>query len=94
MTHVNAIGCKGVEVFGVEILVCLFLGPARHQLVAVSQLFSGFGKLHVGTHIIGHLEVDQFFDEFVSSLVGRLSEWADGEPSRPGLEIDATRSRS
>lgn len=30
----------------------------------------------------------------ISNLVSRVSEWADGEASRPGLQIDASRSRS
>lgn len=30
----------------------------------------------------------------ISGLVSRVSEWADGESSRPGLQIDAGRSRS
>lgn len=38
--------------------------------------------------------VNALLAPLVSSLVGRLSEWAEGESSRPGLEIDASRSRS
>ena len=60
--------CESIEVRGVEIFVGLFVRTSRHQLVAMGQFLPCFDQVHVGAHIVGHLEVDQLGDEFIPAF--------------------------
>ena len=66
-------------------------------LLGLMSIVDGPGQKTAWTGIGGmfpHAVVTAIAAPVISSLVSRLSEWADGEASRPGLQIDASRARS
>lgn len=70
--------------YGVGLLALMSLiGGAKQE-----GPWTGFGGM------FPHALVTAVAAPLISSLVSRVSEWADGESSRPGLQIDASRSRS
>ena len=66
-------------------------------LLGLMSIVEGPGQKAAWTGIGGvfpHAVVTAIAAPVISSLVSRLSEWADGEASRPGLQIDASGARS
>jgi rod shape-determining protein MreD len=78
-----ALFAGGMTIFYALGLVSLmrFFGGAGEGLP-----WSGFGAL------FPHIVVNAAVAPLVSGLLVRVCEWAEGEASRPGLEIDARRS--
>lgn len=64
-------------------------------LVSLSRFFGGAGEglqwSGIGA-LLPHIAINALVAPFVSAILIRVCEWADGEASRPGLEIDAKRT--
>jgi rod shape-determining protein MreD len=64
-------------------------------LVSLTRFFGGAGEglqwSGIGA-LFPHIVVNAVFAPLVSAVLVRVCEWAEGEASRPGLEIDAKRA--
>jgi rod shape-determining protein MreD len=64
-------------------------------LISLMQFFGAAGEGPTWSGIgalFPHAAINAIFAPIVSAILLRVCDWAEGEASRPGLEIDATRT--